>query len=151
MAAPPHTESAREPIREPIRAATLHPLHAVLLAGGLPLFLGAALSDVAYGKTYEIQWNNFASWLIAGGLVFAGLALVWALIDLLRPRRRAHGGVVYAVVMVLLFVLGFFNALMHARDAWASMPAGLVLSVIVTGLAAVAVWLGFRAPVGGPR
>lgn len=133
---------------EPLWATAVHPVHAVLLAGAFPLFLGAALSDVAYGKTYQIQWTNFASWLIAGGLVFAGLALLWALVDLVRPWRRAHGGVVYAVVMLALFVLGFVNALVHARDAWAVMPAGLVLSVVVTVLAAVAIALGLRAPAG---
>jgi hypothetical protein len=31
---------------------SLHPLHAVLLAGMLPLFLGALLSDWAYGSTF---------------------------------------------------------------------------------------------------
>jgi uncharacterized membrane protein len=39
--------------------------------------------------------------------------------------------------------VAFVNALMHARDAWASMPIGLVLSVIVAVLACVATWLGF--------
>lgn len=54
----------------------LHPLHAVLLAGTIPLFLGALLCDLAYAASYEIQWSNFASWLIVGGLVFGGLALL---------------------------------------------------------------------------
>ena len=48
---------------------SIHPLHAALLAGTVPLFLGALLSDIAYARTYEIQWANFASWLIVGGLV----------------------------------------------------------------------------------
>ena len=46
------------------------PLHATLLAGSVPLFLGALLSDVAYYQTYQIQWSNFASWLIAGAELF---------------------------------------------------------------------------------
>ena len=29
-------------------STVIHPLHAVLLAGTVPLFLGAALSDAAY-------------------------------------------------------------------------------------------------------
>ena len=36
------------------------PLHATLLAGTVPLFLGALLSDIAYTQTYQIQWANFA-------------------------------------------------------------------------------------------
>ncbi len=124
----------------------IHPLHAVLLAGALPLFLGAALSDIAYSRTYEIQWNNFASWLVAGGLVLGGLALVFAIVDLFRADRRARGAVPYLAVLLVTWVVGFFNALLHARDAWASMPAGLAMSLIVVVLACVATWLGFRAP-----
>ena len=122
---------------------TLHPLHAVLLAGMLPLFLGALLSDWAYGSTFEIQWKNFSSWLIVGGLVFGGFALLWGLIELFRADRRASRPMVYFGVLLATWVLGFVNALVHAKDAWASMPAALVLSLIVAVLAIVATWLGF--------
>ena len=55
---------------DPVRPDPLHPVHAFFLAGTVPLVLGAVLSDWAYHDTAEIQWSNFASWLIAGGLVF---------------------------------------------------------------------------------
>ncbi|MDS1142313.1 DUF2231 domain-containing protein [Pusillimonas sp. SM2304] len=129
----------------------IHPLHALLLAGTIPLFLGAALSDAAYAATYEIQWNNFASWLTAGGLVFGAAALVFAIIDLCRAHRRARGAAIYAGLLLLMWVLGFFNALIHARDAWAGMPAGLNLSVIVTVLACAVAWFGFCTPHMGGR
>ena len=133
-------------IIEPRYSQVIHPLHAVLLAGSLALFLGAALSDSAYASTYEIQWNNFASWLIVGGLFFAGIALIFAIVDLSRARRRARGILIYSAVLLATWLVGFFNALMHARDAWGSMPTGLALSVIVTVLACVAVWFGFCTP-----
>jgi|SRR5690554_2550873 uncharacterized membrane protein len=133
-------------IIEPRYSEAIHPLHALLLAGIIPLFLGAALSDAAYASTYEIQWNNFASWLIVGGLIFSGIALVFAIVDLCRAHRRARGIGLYVVILLLTWVLGFFNALMHARDAWASMPTGLVLSIIVAVLACVAAWFGFCTP-----
>ena len=120
-------------------APAFHPVHALLLGGAIFLFLGGLLSDIAYARTYEIQWNNFASWLIAGGLVVAGAALVCALIGLL-PRFRTRATVLHFVLWLATWVMGFFNALMHARDAWASMPGGLVLSVIVFALAVVATW-----------
>ncbi len=128
---------------------TIGALHAVLLAGTVPLFLGAVLADIAYAFTYEIQWSNFASWLIVGGLVFSGLALVLAIFDLFRGDRRARGLVPYLMILVTMWVFGFFNALMHARDAWASMPTGLVLSTIAVVLACVATWLAFRGPRAG--
>lgn len=121
----------------------VHPVHAFLLAGAVPLFLGAMLSDIAYSKTYEIQWNNFASWLIAGGLVPLGFALLWAVIDLVRAERRGGRPLVYLLVLLVTWILGFINALIHAKDAWASMPVGLNLSIIVVVLAFAATWLGF--------
>jgi len=131
----------------------IFPLHALLLAGTVPLFLSAALSDAAYASTYEIQWSNFASWLIVGGLIFAGLALLFAIVDLCIPsRRRARGAGWYALILLITWVLGFVDALLHARDAWAAMPAGLALSVIVTLLACVAAWFGFCTPrIGGMK
>jgi uncharacterized membrane protein len=115
----------------------------VLLAGMLPLFLGALFSDIAYAQSYQIQWKNFASWLIPGALVFGGFALLWAIIDLLRADRRGEPAVPYALVLLTTWVLGFVNAFIHAKDAWASMPAGLILSIIVAALAMAAIWLGF--------
>jgi len=118
------------------------PLHAILLAGSVPLFLGALLSDVAYGQTYQIQWANFASWLIAGALVFSGFALLFALVNLLRAQRKSGRPAVYFLLLLAAWVLGLVNAFQHAKDAYAMMPAGLVLSVIVTLLAVVATWIG---------
>jgi uncharacterized membrane protein len=123
-------------------STSLHPLHAVLLAGILPLFLGALLSDVAYTSSYEVQWKNFASWLIVGGLVFAGLALLWAFIGLFRADRRRRP-IIYFVVLLVTWVLGFTDALVHAMDAWESMPENLVLSAIIAALAIAATVFGF--------
>ena len=122
---------------------TIHPFHAFLLAGTVPLFLGGLLSDLAYSASYEIQWKNFASWLIVGGLVFGGFALLWALIELIRADRRGGRLLLYFLLLLAAWVLGFVNALVHAKDAWASMPAALILSVIVALLAVAATWLGF--------
>lgn len=118
-------------------------MHAVLAFSAVPLFLGALLSDWAYAETYQVEWTNFASWLIAGGLVIAGIALLWATVDVLRSSVTRHrGGALYLVLLLASFVIGFINALVHAKDAWASMPAALVLSVIVLLLAAAASVVG---------
>ena len=119
-----------------------NPLHATLLAGTVPLFLGALLSDIAYFRSYQIQWSNFASWLIAGGLVFCGLALLFAVANLVRARQRMGRPLIYFLLLLAAWVLGFINALEHAKDAWAIMPQSLVLSVIVTLLVCAATWIG---------
>ena len=118
------------------------PLHATLLAGTVPLFLGALLSDIAYLRSYQIQWNNFSSWLIVGGLVFCGLALLFALVNLIRADHKTGRPLIYFLLLLGTWVVGFINALEHAKDAWATMPLGLVLSVIATLLACVATWVG---------
>ncbi|NLD70609.1 MAG: hypothetical protein GX644_17580 [Limnobacter sp.] len=128
---------------------TLHPIHATLLAGTVPLFLGALLSDLAYRSSYEVQWANFASWLIAGGLVFAGLALLAALAGLFRSRGGERRPI-YFLLLLAIWILGFVNALVHARDAWAAMPTGLVLSAIVAALSIVATGVGLSRRVGAP-
>lgn len=122
----------------------IHPVHAILLASTLPLFLGALLSDWAYSSTYEVQWINFASWLNAGAMIFAGVALVWAIIDFFRADvGRDKSSTLYLLALIATFVVGFITALIHSKDAWATMPAGLILSLITFLLALAAVWLGF--------
>lgn len=126
------------------RLNPIHPLHAVLLAFPFTFFLGALVSDLAYWNTYHIQWSNFSSWLIAGGLVGNGFAMLWALVNLFRYRRSSiTRHLVYFVLLLVMWLLGFVNALVHAKDAWATMPEGLLLSAVTTVLAFVAAWIGY--------
>lgn len=123
--------------------AQLHPFHAVILAGALPLFLGTLLSDWAYSATYEVQWTNFASWLLAGALLLSGCALLWSSVNMLRRVRRQTRTWITFLLLLTTFIVGFINALVHTKDGWAVVPEGLVLSFIVAVLAAAAVWSGF--------
>ena len=127
------------------------PLHGTLLAGTVPLFLGALLSDIAYGQTYQIQWANFASWLIAGALVFCGFALLFALVNLVRAERKAGRPVAYFLLLLGTWVLGLVNAFQHAKDAWAVMPSGLILSAVVFLLICMTAWIGLSAGSGGAK
>ncbi|WP_136069083.1 DUF2231 domain-containing protein [Modicisalibacter radicis] len=128
-----------------------NPFHGLLLAGAFPLFLGAALSDYAYSTSYNVQWSHFASWLIAGGLVFNGFALIAALIGIFRPAASRGLAVAYFVLLLVTWILSFVNALVHARDAWGMMPTGFVLSMVVAVLAFAAIWIGFASRETGGR
>ena len=136
----PHAHHVRD-YPSPRVPLAIHPLHAVVLAGTLPLLLGALLTDLAYRASHQIQWSNFASWLIVGAMVLVGVALVFALVDLFRAGKGR--GVPYFVLLVVTFALGVVNALVHGQDAWAIMPEAVVLSAVVFLLACVATWLGF--------
>jgi uncharacterized membrane protein len=114
-------------------------MHAFFALSSVPLFLGALLSDWAYFSSQEIQWLNFAAWLNAGALLVAGPVLLWAAVQVLRsPAERHQGGLVYLALLLLTFVVGFVNALIHGKDGWAAMPAGLILSAVVLVLAVAA-------------
>lgn len=122
----------------------IHPVHAILLAFPFPLFLAALVSDFAYWQTFQIQWANFSAWLVAGGLLGGGIALLWAFVDLFRFRSAGFGRPhIYFIVLLVMWVLGFINALVHAKDAAATMPEGLYLSIIATLLALAATWIGY--------
>lgn len=136
---------------ETLRRASIHPLHAFLL-GGAHVFLASGLfSDWAYFASHEIQWKNFASWLIVGGLVLGGFALLWAFIDLFRAYPQRGRRVLYFVLLLAVWILGFVNELVHAKDAWASMPEGLIISAITAALMTVATWIGFSTMRTGLR
>ena len=118
-------------------------MHAVFALSCVPLFLGALLSDWAYSSSHQIQWVNFAAWLIAGGLLIAGPALLWGAVDVLRSSaNRYRQGLIYLTLLLSTFVVGVINALVHAKDGWAAMPTGLILSAVVVLLAVAASAVG---------
>ncbi len=126
-------------IADRTRPWSIHPFHAVFLAGALPLFLSALLADYAYWSDHEIQWSNFASWLLIGAMMMTSIALVCEIVALIRGTRNF----IYLLVLVAAWIVGLFDALHHGRDAWAIMPVALVLSVVASVLALVATWIGF--------
>lgn len=130
----------------------LHPLHAFFLAGIVPLFIGVLLNDYAYWSSYELQWKNFASWMLIGALIFNGLALLGSILSLVRADKRMGTPVAYFLLLLATFVLGLINSFIHAKDVWASMPTGLILSVITVILACTATWIGLTSwRIGGAR
>jgi hypothetical protein len=122
--------------------------HAAALAGALTLFLATLLADYAYWTSHEIQWSNFASWLLVGAMVLVSIAVICEIFALVRGDRS----VVYILVLVATWIVGLFDALHHARDAWGIMPTALVLSVLAAVLAGVATSIGFASlRTGGAR
>lgn len=100
-------------------------------------------SDWMYFSTHDIQWKNFAGWLIIGGLVLGGFAMLWALIDMFRGGVDRRPRVIYFLLLLTIWILSFINELIHAKDAWASMPEALLVSAIAAVLAVITAVLGF--------
>ena len=78
-------------------------------------------------------------------------ALLFALLNLIRARQKGGQPLVYFLLLLATFVLGLVNAFQHAKDAWAVMPAGLVLSAVVFFLSCLAAWVGLSVRAGGVK
>ena len=119
----------------------LHTVHSLVLAFPIALFSAGLVADIAYLRTAEIQWTNFAAWLIVGALVFGGVAAAWALASLviaLRSPQRTRR-LIYFGVLAAMWLLGLVNAFKHSQDGWSSVGAlGIILSILCTVLALVA-------------
>jgi hypothetical protein len=86
--------------------------------------------------------------LVIGAMVLVSIAIIFEIVDLVRGSR----GAIYIVLLVATWIVGLFDALQHARDAWGIMPTALLLSVVAAVLALVATWIGFASlRAGGVR
>lgn len=130
----------------------IHPLHAILLAFPVALFPSGLVADIAYLNSAEIQWSNFAAWLIAGALLLAAPVLVWAAFSAIRWRSSPVGrrATVYLAALAAMWVLGLVNAFKHSADGWSSVGAtGLILSLLCSLCALAAGYVAFsRRPFG---
>ena len=121
------------------------PIWAMFQAFPLALFTAALVMDIAYVNTAEMQWANFAVWLIAGGLFMGGFALTAAAIAAAVSWRAItwRRGLVFGLGSLAMWAVAFANALVHSRDAWTSvMPLGLALSALTVLLALITSWIG---------
>ncbi|MDQ1153106.1 DUF2231 domain-containing protein [Brevundimonas sp. SORGH_AS_0993] len=124
------------------------PLHRLLLAFPVALFPAALVADIAYLRTAEMQWSNFSAWMIAGALVFAGLAGLFSIAGLVMAVRRgqARWATLHLVTLTAAWVLGLINAFKHSQDAWSSVGVfGLMLSVLCAILILVAGWTAYMS------
>lgn len=124
------------------------PLLDILASFPIAFFTGALATDIAYAQTANIMWADFSAWLLAvaeaGGVAAALVGLVVLIANRRLPRTRPIWPVVVGCVSVL--VIGFFNNLVHSRDAWTSVvPTGLTLSGITVVLMLIVAWFGFAA------
>lgn len=95
-------------------------------------FVAALIFDILYANTYTILWVKAAAWLISIGLVFA---IIPQLINLGRTwfgkrRVRTRNLAINFWLQVIAIVAAIFNAFVHSRDAYATMPAGVWLSIL---------------------
>lgn len=114
----------------PRRSVVANAVYGLLNPIPFGCFVAALIFDILYAKTAVILWDHGAAWLIVFGLLFAivprlvNLAQVWV-----TSRRTALGADRLDFWLNLVaIVLAIFNALVHSRDAYGVVPAGVWLS-----------------------
>ncbi|WP_435953720.1 DUF2231 domain-containing protein [Dryocola sp. BD626] len=118
------------------RPASVVALYELLNPLPTGFFVAAWIFDILYIKTFNLMWTDAANWLIAIGLLLAiipriiNMIFVWS-----GPRRLYHPVVkTHFWLSLLAIVLAVFNAFIHSRDAYAVVPAGVILSTLVVVL-----------------
>src|ERR1700740_2521544 len=74
----------------PARRRRGRPIHRMLVAFSAAYFAGALVTDLVYWQTPDVLWERFSIWLIAAGLVMAGLGAVTYVFDFASGRRIAR-------------------------------------------------------------
>jgi uncharacterized membrane protein len=130
------------------------PLHRILVSFSAAYFAGALVTDLVYWQTPDVLWERFSIWLIAAGLIMAGLATIAYVIDLAGGRQIDRPSWPRAVGYALAVLLSLINAFVHSRDGYtAVVPTGLMLSGLVIVVLLLTAWVGMalanRPRVGG--
>jgi uncharacterized membrane protein len=126
----------------------------MLVSFSVAYFAGALVTDLVYWQIPDVLWERFSIWLIAAGLIMAGLAAVAYVIDLAGGRQIDTPAWPRVVGYALAVLLSLMNAFVHSRDGYtAVVPAGLMLSglviVVLLLTARVGMALANRPRVGG--
>ncbi len=138
----------------PIRKRRGRPTHRILVSFSAAYFAGALVTDIAYWQMPDVMWERFSIWLIAAGLIMAGLATIAFVIDIAGRRRIARPAWPRVVGYALAVMLALINAFVHSRDGYtAVVPTGLMLSGLVVAVllltASVTAALANRHRIGG--
>ncbi|WP_414148877.1 DUF2231 domain-containing protein [Erwinia sp. BNK-24-b] len=98
----------------------------------LGFFVAGWIFDLIYVSSTEILWTRAASWLISIGLVIAILPRLINLVQVWVGVSYPQGSAVkvHFWAYLLAMVLEIFNAFIHSRDAYAVVPAGVILSTL---------------------
>jgi uncharacterized membrane protein len=127
----------------PIRRDRGRPVHSMPAWFSVAYFAGALVTDLVYWQMPDVLWERFSIWLIAAGLIMAGLAVVAYVIDLAGGRQIDRPAWPRMVGYALACGLAVVNAFVHSRDGYtAVVPTGLMLSGLVIVVLILTAWAG---------
>jgi uncharacterized membrane protein len=120
-----------------------HPIHPMLVALPIGLFVGVLVSDIISIWGDRTFWPEVSLWLIAFGVVGALLAAAFGFTDYLTApmtaamKKTATKHMVLNLVMVAFYIAAFF-----VRYADATSVVGYVLTYIGLAVLVTSGWLG---------
>lgn len=88
-----------------------HPVHPMLIAFPVALYVATAVALIVYGGTHDVFWYRAAFWTNLSGVVMAGVAALPGLVDLVtlpshtRARRTGYIHAGLNVAALALFVI----------------------------------------------
>jgi len=141
---PRQVVSTREPA--PSKAAIAgHPIHPMLIPFPITFLAMVPVTDIIYAVTESAFWSSVSYYLLWAGLISAGLAAVFGLIDFFGvPRVRSlRAGWAHMLLNVAIVALTVVNLLLRMGDTIEHVePSGIILSLVAAGLLLVSGWYG---------
>lgn len=126
-----------------------HPVHPMLIAFPVALYVATAVALIVYGGTHDVFWYRAAFWTNLSGVVMAVVAAVPGLVDLVtlpsRTRARTSGYIhaglnVAALALFVISVIILGNGYYGGTLGWV---APLVLSWCGVAVTVAAGWFGW--------
>jgi uncharacterized membrane protein len=122
-----------------------HPIHPMLIPFPVALLSLVPVTDIVFAVTDETFWSSVSYYLLWGGLVSAGLAAVFGLIDFIGvPRvRTVRAGWAHMLLNVAIVMLSVVNLWLRRGDTIEHvLPSGLIVSLVAAGLLMASGWYG---------
>lgn len=125
---------------EPHRSMAANAAYGLLNPIPFGFFVAALIFDVVYARSGVMLWDKSAAWLIAIGLLFAVVPRLINLVQVWITSRRyvLASDKLDFWLNLLAVAAAIFNSLIHSRDAYAVVPAGLWLSACTVILLCIA-------------
>lgn len=119
-----------------------HPLHAMLVALPIGLWVFSFVADLIFLKTGDPRWASTAYFTLAGGLIGALLAAVPGLVDLfgLSDPMTRKVGITHMTLNLAIVAVCAVNLWLRSQESHGFFPyvlsGGMIVALLFSG------WLG---------
>lgn len=136
----------REYAPAPSKAAIAgHPIHPMLIPFPVTLLAIVPITDIVYLASGSTFWSSVSYYSLWAGLITAGLAALFGLIDFVGVSRvrTLRAGWAHMLLNVAVVALSVVNLLLRRGDTIEHIePSGLILSLVTFGLLLCSGWYG---------